>query len=87
MRHLPIDMKGKCPLSKRMSESEKLLREIEACVRSAAMAETTFGRKAVNDGKLVARLRSGGSVTLDKAVHIRRFMASLRNDKAAGAAA
>ena len=28
------------------------------------MAETTFGNHAVNDGKLVARLRAGKTITL-----------------------
>lgn len=58
-----------------MSETQKLISEIEAFLRDAGMAESTFGRKAVNDGKLMARLRSSGSVTLEKASQIRRFMA------------
>lgn len=57
-----------------MSETQKLLLEIEAYLRNAHMAETTFGRKAVNDGKLITRLRGGGSVTLEKASDIRRFI-------------
>ena len=60
-----------------MSETEKLLREIEAFLKSAKISATTFGRKTVNDGKLVPRLRSGGSVTLDKAAHIRRCIAAM----------
>ena len=59
-----------------MGETQKLLSEIEAFLRSAGMAESTFGRKAVNDGKLLSRLRSGASVTLEKAAQIRRFIAS-----------
>ncbi|BBF93352.1 hypothetical protein [Blastochloris tepida] len=59
-----------------MSETQKLLREIEEFVRVSPMSETTFGRKAVNDGKLVPRLRAGGSVTLEKAADIRRFIAA-----------
>lgn len=58
-----------------MSETQKLLHEIETFLRSAGMAESTFGRKAVNDGKLLSRLRSNGSVTLEKAAQIRRFIA------------
>lgn len=80
-------MIGKCPLDGRMNESQKLLREIEGFIRSADIAETTFGRKAVNDGKLVSRLRGGGSVTLDKAAHIRRFMAGYRAQPQQGSAA
>jgi hypothetical protein len=33
------------------------------CAFRARMAESTFGRLAVNDGKLVSRLRLGGDVT------------------------
>jgi hypothetical protein len=57
-----------------MVETSKLVQEIEAFLARAGMAETTFGRKAVNDGKLVPRLRAGGSVTLEKAAQIRRFV-------------
>lgn len=61
-----------------MGETQKLLSEIEAFLRSAGVAESTFGRKAVNDGKLLARLRAGSSVTLEKASQIRRFIAEAR---------
>ncbi len=44
-------------------EASELLREIGAYCRDAGLAETTFGRLAVNDGKLVARLRDGGRIT------------------------
>ncbi|HEY8518548.1 MAG TPA: hypothetical protein VIN61_00590 [Gammaproteobacteria bacterium] len=39
------------------------------------MAESTFGRQAVNDGKLCGRLRSGKGVTLETAEKIRSFIA------------
>jgi hypothetical protein len=38
------------------------------------MAETTFGRLAVNDGKFVSRLRSGGRVTPETAARVRSFI-------------
>ena len=57
-----------------MGETQKLLSEIEAYLRLAGIAESTFGRKAVNDGKLLGRLRGGSSVTLEKAAQIRRFI-------------
>ena len=38
------------------------------------MAETTFGRHAVNDGKFVSRLRGGGKVTPVTAARVRSFM-------------
>ncbi|ODT80605.1 MAG: hypothetical protein ABS76_15620 [Pelagibacterium sp. SCN 64-44] len=37
----------------------KLLDEIDAYLAGVKMSETTFGRKAVNDGKFVPRLRAG----------------------------
>jgi hypothetical protein len=57
-----------------MSETHQLLREIEAFIGDADMAPSTFGRKAVNDGKLVGRLRAGSTVTLENASRIRRFI-------------
>jgi hypothetical protein len=59
-----------------MSEALTLLREIERFLDLHAMAPSTFGRKSVNDGKLVARLREGGGVTLQTAADIRRFIAA-----------
>ena len=38
------------------------------------MAESTFGRLAVNDGKLVSRLRLGGRVTTDTIDRVRSFI-------------
>src|SRR5262245_49658003 len=38
------------------------------------MAESTFGRRAVNDGKLVSRLRIGGRVTMETVERVRTFM-------------
>ncbi len=53
---------------------EDVLREISDFCRDAQLAESTFGRLAVNDGKLVSRLREGGSVTLKTAARLRTFM-------------
>jgi hypothetical protein len=55
--------------------SEALLRDIAEYCRSAGIAESTFGRLAVNDGKLVGRLRLGGRVTTDTAERVRAFIA------------
>lgn len=46
-----------------------ILREISRYCQAAGVAESTFGRQAVNDGKLVARIRDGGRIrpgTLDR---------------------
>ena len=55
--------------------SETLLRDIAEFCRGARMAESTFGRLAVNDGKLVSRLRLGGRVTTDTVDRVRAFIA------------
>ncbi len=55
--------------------SETLLRDIAEFCRSARMAESTFGRLAVNDGKLVNRLRLGGRVTTDTVERVHAFIA------------
>jgi len=54
--------------------TESLLGEIEAFCRQNGIAESTFGRQAVNDGKLCVRLRNGKDVTLDTAARIREFI-------------
>jgi len=38
------------------------------------MAESTFGRRAVNDGKLVHRLREGERVAIDTLERIQAYM-------------
>ena len=38
------------------------------------MAESTFGRQAVNDGKFVSRLRSGARVTTETWQKVQRFI-------------
>src|SRR5215472_4973590 len=55
--------------------SEALLRDIAEYCRSVGIAESTFGRLAVNDGKLVGRLRLGGRVTTDTVERVRAFIA------------
>ncbi|HEV8679244.1 MAG TPA: hypothetical protein VGQ90_07700, partial [Stellaceae bacterium] len=54
--------------------SEALLRDIAEYCRRARMAESTFGRRAVNDGKLVSRLRMGGRVTTDTVDRVHAFI-------------
>jgi SAM-dependent methyltransferase len=56
-------------------DSETLLREISEYCRRANLAESTFGRLAINDGKLVRRLRDGGRITTDTFDRIQAFMA------------
>src|SRR5215471_12650338 len=59
----------------RPMDAETLLREISEYCRRADLAESTFGRLAINDGKLVRRLRDGGRITTDTFDRIQAFMA------------
>jgi len=56
--------------------AEALLREISDYCRRAGLAESTFGRLAINDGKLVSRLKYGGRITTDTFDRIQAYMAS-----------
>jgi hypothetical protein len=55
-------------------EAEALLREVTSYCRRAGLAETTFGRLAVNDGKFVSRLRSGGRATAETVERVSAYM-------------
>ncbi len=55
-------------------EAEQLLGEISDYCRKVGMAESTFGRRAVNDGKFVGRLRIGGRITTETVERVRSFM-------------
>ena len=44
-------------------DAAALLQEVTSYCRRAGLAETTFGRLAVNDGKFINRLRGGGRAT------------------------
>ncbi len=59
-----------------MTQSIDLLADISAFCRRHGLAESTFGRLAVNDGKFVARLRAGGRVRHQTLVHVQAFLAS-----------
>ena len=58
---------------------DMLLREISDFCRHTGLAESTFGRRAVNDGKLANRLRNGGRITTDTLDRIRAYMAANRD--------
>ena len=63
--------------------AQQLLQEIAAYCRQTGLAESTFGRRAVNDGKLTSRLRNGGRITTETLDRIRAF---LDNERTAAAA-
>src|SRR6516162_1448252 len=58
----------------RAMNAQQLLQEISDYCRRTGLAESTFGRRAVNDGKLAARLRNGGRITTDTLDRIHGFM-------------
>lgn len=59
-----------------MSSTSAILTRIETYCSVAGIAETTFGKRTVNDGKFVGRLRSGGSMTLRTLDRIEAFLSS-----------
>ncbi len=60
-----------------------ILKEIDDFLEHSGMAESTFGKKTLNDGKLVDRLRKGGDVVSRNLDKIREFIAANSQDKAA----
>jgi hypothetical protein len=59
--------------------SAQELFEITDYCRRTGLAESTFGRRTVNDGKLISRLRKGGRITTDTLNRIRSFMNARRD--------
>jgi len=57
-------------------EASELLREVGDYCRVAGLAESTFGRLAVNDGKLISRLRDGGQITRRTLDRVRTYIAT-----------
>lgn len=58
-----------------MKTTAPLIREIDAYLKAnPGISESTLGREAVNDGKLVGRLRSGGRCWPETEERIRSFM-------------
>ena len=76
-----------------MTDEQKLLAEIDAFLASTEanggkrMADSTFGFKAVNDGKFLARLRGGSTMTFEKARQVRAFIADPSKAHVAGTVA
>lgn len=66
-----------------LNEAQLLVREIEGFCRRAGLAESTFGRLAVGNSKLMSRLRGGRGVTLKTLQRLRDYMR--RHDRPAGA--
>jgi hypothetical protein len=73
---------GRETLKGAVMNAQELLQEISDYCRQTGLAESTFGRRAVNDGKLASRLRHGGRITTETLDRIRYFMASNRSPAA-----
>ena len=54
--------------------NEQILSEIRDFCRETRTAESTFGRRVVNDGKLVSRLRDGARITTETLEKVRTFL-------------
>jgi hypothetical protein len=61
-----------------------LLNDISQFCQQAGIAETTFGRLAVNDGKLVRRLRNGGVPREKTRERISRYIEARTGQNEAG---
>jgi hypothetical protein len=73
-------------------DSHPLLADIEAFIATHGMAESTFGRDAVNDWKFIGDLRGGGDkrprrVWPETEAKVRRFMATYKPAPTQAAAA
>ncbi|PNU03952.1 hypothetical protein A8V01_04845 [Novosphingobium guangzhouense] len=64
-----------------------LITEVEAFLKSTAMADSAFGRQAVNDWKFVRDLRNGRRVWPETEAKVRNFMVSYRGAPSRQAAA
>src|SRR5712675_2171186 len=58
-------------------KNDQILSQISEFCRRANMAESTFGRRAVNDGKFVSRLRDGARITPETLVRVSEFLTTL----------
>src|ERR1700685_2929975 len=56
----------------------QILSEIRDFCRETRTAESTFGRRVVNDGKLVSRLRDGARITTETLDKVRFYLSVSR---------
>ena len=57
-----------------MAQAQSLLDAISSFCRRERIAESTFGRHAVNDGKFVSRLRDGARITPETLQRVHSYM-------------
>src|SRR5476651_1391143 len=58
--------------------ADQILGEIRDYCRATQTAESTFGRRVVNDGKLVSRLRDGARITTGTLDKVRAYLSEYR---------
>src|ERR1700676_2375436 len=58
--------------------ADQVLGEIRDYCRATRTAESTFGRRVVNDGKLVSRLRDGARITTGTLDKVRAYLSEHR---------
>ena len=58
--------------------ADQVLGEIRDYCRATRTAESTFGRRVVNDGKLVSRLRDGAKITTGTLDKVRAYLSEYR---------
>ena len=63
--------------------NDRILRQIDAYLAKTGMAETTLGRKALNDGKAIKQLRQGRRMWPETLTRLREFLSSANNSRAA----
>src|ERR1700754_5063547 len=63
--------------------AEQVLGEIREFCRATQTAESTFGRRVVNDGKLVSRLRDGARITTETLDQVRSYLSVGRSTPSA----
>jgi SAM-dependent methyltransferase len=76
-------LQPKSPPRTRRANNDQLLAQISSFCQRVGMAESTFGRRVVNDGKLVSRLRFGGRITTQTVDRIHAFIERLLAERAA----
>jgi hypothetical protein len=65
-----------------MCDKRVLLAEMKAFLNRSGMAASYFGKKACGNSEVIARLEAGGTVTLDTAHSIRKFIANYGTTRA-----
>lgn len=69
-----------------MTIQSDLLSRVEIFIANAGIGETTFGKRAVNDGKFVSRLRAEANMTLGTLNKVRNFLDAQSAGQNGGAA-